>query len=436
MTRRGRALFAITLIALRGMASGKPLSVGVIGGGISGLSFARALPADRFSCTVYDTGKRGVGGRASSRSWGGAGAADHAAQFFLARDPRFQAQVKLWEAEGAVREWRGPVGRVSAERGFEEFHDGTARYIGSPERGLGAIAAAMADGVEVREDQWISPSGGLRKLKNGRWSVRAKGREVGQHDLICIAHNGKCAERIAKGTPAERLRRLLAVKFNDKCPRGGGSRMTLNALYSVLVQLPEGAAGPFEGAMVEGSDSLAWMSNNSRKYGAAAAGGGDVWTLLSTPSFAKAHKVPQEFLAGTETEALVVDALVGEALRVCGAGDGGGDGAAGRYPFKAQLWGAGVPCNVWRAEDRAASLWDAEHGIGAVGDWLWQPSIEGAWLSGLDLAEHLSAAVGQTRGFDGRFVASAAAGIGDVGGVGDGARQAAGRRSAAAGASD
>ena len=45
------------------------MRVGVIGGGVSGLAAARGLASlgGVEKVVVYDTGKRGVGGRASSR---------------------------------------------------------------------------------------------------------------------------------------------------------------------------------------------------------------------------------------------------------------------------------------------------------------------------------------------------------------------------------
>ena len=82
---------------LSGVGPGIAPSIGIIGGGISGLACALRLERLGFhSCTVYDTGKRGVGGRASSRYWPEAGdTVDHAAQFFLAEDPVFVEQVRF-----------------------------------------------------------------------------------------------------------------------------------------------------------------------------------------------------------------------------------------------------------------------------------------------------------------------------------------------------
>lgn len=38
---------------------------------------------------------------------------DHAAQYFTVTDPRFEQLVNGWLAEGAVKEWKGTVGRLT-----------------------------------------------------------------------------------------------------------------------------------------------------------------------------------------------------------------------------------------------------------------------------------------------------------------------------------
>lgn len=91
---------------------------------------------------VFDTGQHDVGGRIATRSsldsslkrkaGSGSGAAavagqgqappagarfDHAAQFFTATDPLFQAEVAGWMSQGLVKEWQGPVGSLNAKDG-------------------------------------------------------------------------------------------------------------------------------------------------------------------------------------------------------------------------------------------------------------------------------------------------------------------------------
>ena len=201
-------------------------SVGIIGGGIAGLSCASRLESLGVKCTVYDTGKKGVGGRASSRTMADVShGVDHAAQFFVATTPSFQQQVDDWMSAGVVAEWPSErVGRVSAsasasasadqaagEFEFVPFDDGTPRYIGSPTRGLGSVAAAMAASLATppETDVWVSPSNGLKRNADGTWDVRVNGKVIGNHDACVIAHNGKCAERITSKTPAKAVNRLL-----------------------------------------------------------------------------------------------------------------------------------------------------------------------------------------------------------------------------------
>jgi len=150
-------------------------SIGIIGGGISGLSCALRLRQLGFSSVVvYDTGARGVGGRASSRclpwptsekDYGKAKTpsptvvVDHAAQFFLAEHPDFKDAVAQWHAAGVVKPWEGKLGRVSwapQERNgsgggggggpsFEPFSDDKTRWIGTQSGGgIGGIATNMA----------------------------------------------------------------------------------------------------------------------------------------------------------------------------------------------------------------------------------------------------------------------------------------------------
>lgn len=55
---------------------------------------------------------------------------DHAAQYFTASDPRFLELVDTWVEQGLIREWRGPIGELSAGGQFNQVPLTRTRYIG------------------------------------------------------------------------------------------------------------------------------------------------------------------------------------------------------------------------------------------------------------------------------------------------------------------
>jgi phytoene dehydrogenase-like protein len=308
-----------------------PPRVGIIGGGVAGLSCAARLQELGVAATLYDTGKRGPGGRCSSRTWRGV-PADHAAQFAEARTATFAAFLESLASEGKVRRLEGgAVATLTAPGVAEtEAHDAEKipRYVGVG--GMGALTDALASSVaDVRTDVWVSPNGGIRRERDGCWTVReAKGVDA-RYDAVVIAHNGKCAERLTSRQPSRAVHALLRTRFAPRPPvraSAGGGRMTLNSIYSLLVEVQAGVLPAAElGAcnFVACEPSLRMLSNNARKqHGGGGGGGGgretEVWSVLSSASFGKEHKAAQEFLEGSEKEAEVTGLLLAAVSRACG----------------------------------------------------------------------------------------------------------------------
>mmetsp|Transcript_22373 Transcript_22373/g.72148 ORF Transcript_22373/g.72148 Transcript_22373/m.72148 type:complete len:402 (-) Transcript_22373:113-1318(-) len=348
------------------------MKVCVIGGGVAGLSAGRQLDS-----VVFDTGKRSVGGRCSSRlpaETGYAGAVDHAAQFVEASTPTFQAYVDDCVERGVLGRWREYV-------------------VGNRDEGIGALPKDLARGVDVEGDVWVPPSRGLRKDRKGKWHVEGRA-----FDAVIIAHNGKCAERITSKVESPAAR-ILRAKFGA---RPATSRMTLSSIYSLVFEVDRGAVDCDDPLLrlPKGEKVLAFLGNNGAKLGwDADAGDTAVWTALTTATFGAKNKFPQEALRGTETEARVVDEIL-KAVPTT---------SAGKHPLRLrstprlQLWGAAVPLNAWTSD--ANFVWDADARLGIVGDWLRSrdathppSSIEAAFLSGHDLATHLLRDPGTSRG--------------------------------------
>ena len=125
-------------------------SVAIIGGGISGLSCARRLNELGWKdVVVFDTGKRAVGGRSSSRTINnGSVIVDHVCQCFTAHSDRFKAIVDAWLQAGAVRAWG--LGKCGTLKGGEFRPDQVPRYVGV--HGMATLPAYLAQGLDVRRN--------------------------------------------------------------------------------------------------------------------------------------------------------------------------------------------------------------------------------------------------------------------------------------------
>lgn len=378
----------------------------IIGGGLSGLVCALELARRGLRSVVFDTGEHGVGGRLGTRSSADGslkGAPpglvfDHAAQYFTATDPAFQAMADQWEGDGAVRRWAGPVGSLCAGA-FTPDASEAPRYVAP--RGMRSLATYLAgqatkelreaqgggggkgmDGlVEVRRPQWVSSAVYTREGAEG-WKLEGRGREQGFFDAIVIAHNGKCANRLSApmGVPAmhSQLKRL---------------RLSANWALMVAFAAPLPVPGGMEGAFVRGSDVLSWAANNTAKMGLAGSGGGggsgpECWTLFTTQEYGKANKVAQE-----SVPAEVAERVTREMLAAFEASLGLEQGKLPPVVFsKTQLWGAALPTNT----PRVPCIWDPIGRVGVCGDWVAEGgSMQAAALSGAAMAERIDASRGR-----------------------------------------
>ena len=301
-----------------------------------------------------------------------------------------------------------------------------------PTRGMSSLVDSLVAGstFELRQDVWVSPSSGIRfigKKGSGRdnWSVRAQGRTLGEYDNLIIAHNGKCADRLMSKTPAKDVHRLLRTNFNDRVPANGGQKMTLNSIYSLTfcvkgpsllsTKLPKA----FVGGFIQNHPRLGLVTCQTNKYPRSTYSEKtsrsveddddddrtEVWTILSTASFAKKNKAPQEFLPEDVIQnvtRLLIDSVEKDLL-----GNLEGSDADPRkvvalrdeiLESRLQLWGAAVPLNVWRGDiDNVQSsskspgfIHDPKYHVGVCGDWLLEASIAGAWSSGRRMAQHMT----------------------------------------------
>ncbi|KAE8612264.1 hypothetical protein XENTR_v10012784 [Xenopus tropicalis] len=348
-------------------------AVAIIGGGISGLvCAARLSQLGLTNSVVFDTGKNGPGGRCSSRIISIAGKEyvfDHTVQFFTVSDPRFAKIVSFLHSKKAVKVWTGKI--VQLKKGAEPVEVKNIQpFIGTS--GMQTVPRCLSSLVHVKGNTWVS---------NVHWDSVVKKWKVDDHgwfDYLVVAHNGKCADRLMADCGVPKIHDLLKVKFGPVLlPKT--SVMQLCSLWVLLVAFPCKLGLFFDGAFVEHSD-ISWLGNNTSKYSAEDCT--ECWTVLSTKNFGAVHKVPQEHIPPSKEKEVTH-------LLLNGFADVTGWNRKNITPCftRVQLWGAANPLNVLQGE---GCVFQASHNIGICGDWLVSPCVEGAALSGLNLAEVIS----------------------------------------------
>jgi len=308
----------------------------IIGGGMAGLSAARALAPAGHRILVLDKG-RGPGGRMATRRVEAGGATlrfDHGAQYFTARDPALRAVVAAWEREGVASRWSAA---------------GDEAWVGTP--GMNACVKAMADGLDVR---WGVRAERLRR-DGALWRVEA-GEAVFAAPTLLVA------------VPAEQAAVLLA----DAAPHFAARAASVRSAPCWAVMASFAEVMPLPDTLRSDTGPVSWAARNSAKPGRS---GAEVWVIHASPDRSRALiDQPKEEVAA----ALLADFFAAAGIA-----------PAAPLHCEAHRWLYALP----EARQGEGPLFDPALGIGIAGDWLHSPRVEGAWLSGSALAQAVACAL-------------------------------------------
>jgi hypothetical protein len=322
--------------------------IAIIGTGIAGLSAAQVLHAAGHEIQLFEK-SRGSGGRmASKRS--DVGALDLGAQYFTARDRRFVDMVQQWQARGWVSEWSPSLYHVNNGQ-LSASPDEQVRWVGNPR--MSAITRALLGALPVQFSCRITEV--FRGERH--WNLQdAEGQAHGPFSQVVVA------------TPAPQASALLAA-----APKlaGAAASVAMEPAWAVALAFDSPLDTKVDGCFVQDDGPLDWMTRNRSKPGRDTAL--DTWVLHASSSWSKQHLDMSKEAVIEELHGAFAE-LIGCALPAPVFG------LAHRWlyarPASAHQWGA---------------LADAHLGLYACGDWCLSGRVEGAWLSGQEVAHKLLA---------------------------------------------
>lgn len=320
-------------------------TIAIIGTGMAGLSAGQALVEAGLDVQFFEK-SRGSGGRmASKRSE--FGSLDLGAQYFTARDRRFADAVQQWRARGWVSPWTPAL--YQARNGeLSPSPDEQVRWVGTPR--MSAVSRALLGALPVEFSCRIT------EVFRGdqHWHLQdAEGRNHGPFSQVIVA------------TPAPQATTLLA-----EAPKlaGVAASVSMEPTWSVALAFDQPLETRVEGCFVQGA-ALDWIARSRSKPGRTDTP--DSWVLHATSDWSRHHL--------DQSKEAVIEALHGEFAELVGC-------AVPAPSFSlAHRWLYARPAgsHEWGA------LGDADLGLYACGDWCSSGRVEGAWLSGQEVARRL-----------------------------------------------
>lgn len=318
-------------------------NIAIIGAGLSGLTAAHALK-DSCSVTLFDK-SRGVGGRMSTR-YAGDYEFDHGAQYFTARDPRFQSAVEQAIGQGVVAPWAGRA--FYLKDGAMEPDRGGDRFVAVPR--MNSWAKHLAEGLNITLGARVSSL----SRQDGTWTLTFEdGAERGGFDAVICA------------VPSVQAEALLPTEFSGMDTIKAAK---MDACFALMVGFDKPHDFGWDSLRVN-DDLNAWLAVNSDKPGRAKA----MTTLIvhAAPDWSNTHADAERDWVQSQIEA--------SASKLCGM-----DVTAAPHRVLHRWLYAFVS-----ASPQKAALIDREKGLVACGDWCLGGRVEGAFLSGLAAADSL-----------------------------------------------
>ena len=318
--------------------------IAIIGAGLSGLIAAHELKIVS-DVKLFDK-SRGVGGRMSTR-YAGNYEFDHGAQYFTARDPRFQSAVEKAVEQGVVAPWLGKA-LYKTESGLVA-DTGSDRFVGTPR--MNSWAKSLAEGLDIDLGMRVSQL----SRHDSQWTLNFENGEPqrGFDAIICAV-------------PSVQAISLLPEDFSG---RPALEKTQMEACFALMIGFDAVHDFGWSSLRVR-NDVNAWLAVNSDKPG-----------RDKTLTTLMVHAAPEWSSENANADRDWVQAqMEASASRLCGVD-------VSKAPHRTlHRW---LYASV-SASPNQGVLFDAKLSLAACGDWCNGGRVEGAYLSGLAAAEAVS----------------------------------------------
>jgi renalase len=325
------------------------MKVAIVGAGVAGLTAARELTKRGVPVKVFEK-SRGVGGRLANRrlDWGDV---DIGAQYFTARDERFQMQVAEWQEQGIVARWQFNPYSLTAS-GLTTRSDSTLRYVGTPN--MNSMANAMASDVDIAFNTRIEA---LERTSDGWILVPADGEPINElYDWVVMSLPAEQARALLPGTALEGQ---IPEKIHEPC---------WALALATLGEVPPNLQGFF------GDNVVSWVSRlSARPQQTASECYDDLWMLHFSSDWSASHDKDTDTditQTGLEWLSAALEKHIEKPLTVV-------------HDYK-HYWRYARMENVTAIPSVIA---DRSKGIAAIGAWSAGGRVEGAYLSALDFVD-------------------------------------------------
>jgi len=326
--------------------------IAVVGAGVAGLTCAQALTNRGAKVTVFDE-NRMPGGRVAS--WATEfGSFDLGAQYFTVQTPRFGRMAMSWAQRGVIQPWPGRVVAFSEGRLIERPMSAD-RFVALPT--MNDLARHLVGDIDLCLSTRIE----CIERRGGLWRLYADdGRALGAagFDALLVAVPSPKAVHLLRGQ-TELVATIAAVQWSP--------------CWVAMVALAQPSGADFDAAYINDDPILGWVSRDSAKPQRQSVSGiSERWVLHAKTKWSQDYADIPDSQAG-QWLLRALSARLGRVLKATG--------------LMAYRWAHAAPINPLSQH----FLWDSKRGIGIAGDWCGGPRIEDACLSGLALADAVSA---------------------------------------------